>query len=81
MGLENIKHDRIGKTPITDSAGFETGVASALHRLQKQANKIRGFSPTPLSSAYHRRTYSMSTGGAPHTRQPFPVRLPAWQRY
>jgi transposase len=44
---KNVKHDRIGKTPITAAADFKAIVTSALHRLQKQANKIRGFFADP----------------------------------
>lgn len=44
---KNIKYDRVGKTPITDGNHFKTVVTSALHRLQKQANKIRGFFADP----------------------------------
>jgi transposase len=44
---KNIKHDQVGKTSITTSADFKAIVTSALHRLQKQANKIRGFFADP----------------------------------
>ncbi len=44
---KNIKYDRVGKTPITDGNHFKTVVTSALHRLQKQVNKIRGFFADP----------------------------------
>jgi transposase len=44
---KNIKHDQVGKTSITTSADFNAVVSSALHRLQKQVNKIRGFFADP----------------------------------
>lgn len=44
---KNIKYDRVGKTPIADGNHLKTVVTSALHRLQKQTNKIRGFFADP----------------------------------
>jgi transposase len=44
---KNIKHDQIGKKTITSGEQFKAIVTSALHRLQKQTNKIRGFFADP----------------------------------
>ena len=44
---KNIKHDQVGRIPITTSADFKAVVTSALHRLQKQVSKIRGFFADP----------------------------------
>lgn len=44
---KNIQHDQIGKKTITSGDDFKAIVTSALHRLQKQANKIRGFFADP----------------------------------
>ncbi|MBN2905280.1 MAG: IS630 family transposase [Rhodobacteraceae bacterium] len=44
---KNIKHDQIGKKTITSGEQFNAIVTSALHRLQKQTSKIRGFFADP----------------------------------
>lgn len=44
---KQIKHDTVGKTPITDKNNLAHIVTSALHRLQKLPNTIRAFFKDP----------------------------------
>nr|WP_099319452.1 transposase [Mycobacterium ostraviense] len=44
---KNVKHDRIGKTSIIDGDHFKAIVTTALRRLQRRVNTIRGFFADP----------------------------------
>jgi transposase len=44
---KNIKHDRIGKIGVTSKDDLKAKVASALHRLQKLPQRVRGFFRDP----------------------------------
>jgi transposase len=44
---KNVKHDRVGRTSVTDAAEFRGRVVGALRRLQKLPHLVRAFFGDP----------------------------------
>jgi hypothetical protein len=44
---KNIKHDRVGRTSVTDADEFKAKIISALRRLQKMPQIVRAFFADP----------------------------------
>lgn len=44
---KNVKHDRVGKAPVTSQAELEAKVRSALHHLQALPDRLRAFFADP----------------------------------
>jgi hypothetical protein len=44
---DNIKHDRVGRTSVTNADEFKAKIISALRRLQKMPQTVRAFFADP----------------------------------
>lgn len=44
---KNVKHDRVGRTGVTNAQEFKTKTISALRRLQKMPQLVRAFFADP----------------------------------
>ncbi len=44
---DNIKHDRVGRTSVTDADEFTAKIINALRRLQKMPQIVRAFFADP----------------------------------
>jgi transposase len=44
---KNVKHDRVGRTSVTDADDFKAKIIGALRRLQKMPHIVRAFFADP----------------------------------
>jgi hypothetical protein len=44
---DNVKHDRVGRTSVTNADEFKAKIISALRRLQKMPQTVRAFFADP----------------------------------